>query len=146
RNMNGGDPAGATLATKTSVRYVIDVSGLVEAEALLQAFPKAADWNQSPRTICDVRRQSLTASQRSLEDFLSPETHGAPLARRSATREGGRSPFDLMQVHFALAQLHAYYGRMDRALDQYQLAYDTARAGVSAAAARMEEALGVALL
>ena len=51
-----------------------------------------------------------------------------------------------MQAHFALAQLHAYDGRMDRALDQYQQAYETARAGVPAAALRMEEALGVAYL
>ena len=50
-----------------------------------------------------------------------------------------------MQAHFALAQLHAYDGRMDRALDQYQHAYETARAGVPAATLRMEEALGVAL-
>src|SRR5712691_12330085 len=35
---------------------------------------------------------------------------------------------------------------MDRALDQYQQAYETARAGVPAAVLRMEEALGVAYL
>ncbi len=57
-----------------------------------------------------------------------------------------RTPFDLMQAHFGLAQLHAYHGRMDRALDQYNLAYETARAGVPAAAPRMLEALGVAHL
>ena len=51
-----------------------------------------------------------------------------------------------MQAHFALAQLHAYDGRMDRALVQYQHAYDTARGGVPAAILRMEEALGVAHL
>ena len=51
-----------------------------------------------------------------------------------------------MQAHFALAQLHAYHGQMDRALDQYQQAYEIARAGVPAATLRMEEALGVAYL
>ena len=40
------------------MKYVIDVSGLVEAEAILQAFPKPADWNQDPRAICQARRQS----------------------------------------------------------------------------------------
>jgi len=134
-NMNAAPPA--TLATQASVRYVIDVSGIVEAEAVLQAFPKSTGWNQDPRTICQVRRQSLASSQRSLEDFLSPEKQSA---------RPSRAPFDVMQAHFALAQLHAYHGRMDRALDQYQRAYETARAGVSAAALRMEEALGVAHL
>jgi tetratricopeptide (TPR) repeat protein len=136
-NMNAADPDVTTLVTQTSVKYVIDVSGLVEAEALLQTFPKPADWNQDPRTICRVRRESLTSSQRSLEEFLSPE--------KQAVR-ASRSPYDVMQAHFALAQLHAYHGRMDRALDQYRRAYDTARAGVPAAAPRMEEALGVAYL
>ena len=47
-NMNA---APASLATRANVKYVIDVSGLVEAEAILQAFPKAKDWNQSPDAI-----------------------------------------------------------------------------------------------
>lgn len=134
-NMNAAAPA--SLATQASVKYVIDVSGIVEAEAVLQAFPKSANWHQDPRTICQARRQSIDASRRSLEDFLSRE------------RSGGRAApprFDVMQAHYALAQLHAYDGRMDRALAEYQQAYDTARTGVPAAAARMMEALGVAYL
>lgn len=135
RNMNATHPA--TLATEASVKYVIDVSGLVEAEAVLQAFPKPAAWDQNPGAMCQARRQSLSSSQQSLEDFLSFENQGG---------RASRPPFDLMQAHFALAQLHAYHGRMDRALDQYQRAYETARAGVPAATLRMEEALGVAYL
>jgi tetratricopeptide (TPR) repeat protein len=134
RSMNA---AASTLATEASVKYVIDVSGLLEAEAVLQAFPKPPDWNQDPQTICQMRRQSLASSQASLEGSLSSGRQGA---------RASRSPFDLMQAHFALAQLHAYDGRMDRALEHYQHAYETARSGVSAAILRMEEALGVAHL
>jgi tetratricopeptide (TPR) repeat protein len=132
-NMN----AAASLATETKVKYVIDVSGLVEAEALLQAASKPPGWSQNPLAICQVRRQSLASSERSLEDFLSPENAGA---------RARRSPFDLMQAQYGLAQLHAYHGRMDRALERYRQAYETARADVPAAAMRMEEALGVAHL
>jgi tetratricopeptide (TPR) repeat protein len=136
RNMNA-DPTGPSLATEANVRYVIDVSGLVEAEAVLQAFPKPAGWDESPQTICQARRQSMESSERSLENFLSSEKEAARAVR---------PPFDVMQAHFALAQLHAYYGRMDRALDQYREAYETARTGVQAAELRMLEALGVAHL
>lgn len=132
-NMNASShtsPAG-----DQNVKYVIDVSGLVEAESVMQAFPKPAGWDQDPRVICQVRRESLASSERSLEDVLAP-----------GKQDARRAPFDLMQAHFALAQLHAYHGRMDRAVVQYQQAYDTARAGVPAAAQRMEEALGVAYL
>ena len=134
-NMNADSPA--SLAMRANVKYVTDVSGLVEAEAILQAFPKAKDWNQSPEAICQARRQSLASSERSLDDFLSSE--------KQAVRAAGPR-FDVMQAQFALAQLHSYYGRMDRAIDRYQQAYETARAAVPAAAARMEEALGVAYL
>jgi len=134
-SMNAATPA--TLATEASVKYVIDVSGIVEAEAVLAAFPKPVDWNQDPRAMCRARRESLASSQKSLEDFLSA---GQQRVRAS------RPAFDVMQAHFALGQLHAYYGRMDLALGQYRQAYETARAGVPAAALRMEEALGVAYL
>jgi tetratricopeptide (TPR) repeat protein len=160
RNMNASNPP--SLATEASVRYVIDVSGLVEAEAVLQAFPKPADWDQSPSAICQARRQSLAASERSLEAFLSPvrlkpdpagnDGRGAgaglasPKRENTSAREGGPSAFDVMQAHFSLAQLHAYAGRMDRALVQYERAYETARTGVPSAVPRMEEALGVAYL
>jgi tetratricopeptide (TPR) repeat protein len=134
RNMNATGLA--TLATQASVRYVIDVSGLIEAEAVLQAFPKPAGWSQDPPSICELRRQSLASAEQSLEDYLSPATE----------RASARAAFDVMQAQFALAQLHAYHGRMDRALDRYREAYETARADVPAAATRMEEALGVAYL
>jgi tetratricopeptide (TPR) repeat protein len=134
-NMNGVNPA--SLATAASVKYVIDVSGLVEAEAILQAFPKPAGWNQDPRAICQARRQSLASSQKSLEDYLS---------RQDPDGRASRSPFDVMQAHFALAQLHAYEGRMGPALVEYRQAYETARASVPAATERMIEALGVAYL
>jgi tetratricopeptide (TPR) repeat protein len=134
-SMNAATPA--TLATEASVKYVIDVSGIVEAETVMQAFPKPAGWNQDPRAICRARRDSLASSQKSLEDFLSPAQQHV---------RASRPPVDVMQAHFALAQLHAYHGRMDAALGEYRQAYETARAGVPAAASRMEEALGVAYL
>ena len=57
-NMNARQSPAHCSRQRRACKYVIDVSGLVEAEALLQAFPKPADWNQDPRTICQARRQS----------------------------------------------------------------------------------------
>ena len=80
-NMNA---APASLATQASVKYVIDVSGIVEAEAVLQAFPKSAGWNQEPGRICQARRQSVDSSRRSLEAFLSRERSGGGRSSSSA--------------------------------------------------------------
>lgn len=141
-----GDPAAASpagpvrnpaLAATGAVRYTLEVGGLLEAEAILQEFPKSADWNQDPGVICQTRRDSLAEAQRSAEDFTSPEQHAS---RASEFR------IDLMQAHFALGQLHAYHGRMDRALEQFQKAYQFAVSKVPAARLLLDEALGIAYL
>ena len=86
-NMNGTFPADIpTLATKASVKYVIDVSGLVEAEALLQAFPKPADWNQNLRAICQARRQSLAAGNRFDADCSRDDRSGGCVDGRTSSR------------------------------------------------------------
>ena len=124
------------LATGT-VKYVIDAGGLPEAEAVLRDFPKPANWNQDPRTICQARRDSLASARQMFEDFFSPEMQTARQAR---------SPFDLMQAHLGLAQLLAYTGNMAGAAPHYQEAYRLARASVPAAVLLLEETLGLAHL
>ena len=59
------NPVGAppALAATGSVKYVIDVGGLPEAEAVLRDFPKRVTWNQDPRTICQARRDSLASAR-----------------------------------------------------------------------------------
>ena len=75
----------ALLATG-SVKYVLDVSGLPEAEAVLREFPKPPNWDQDPATICKVRRDSMTAALDLFEDFFSPR-----MAAIRATQTGLRS-------------------------------------------------------
>jgi tetratricopeptide (TPR) repeat protein len=125
------------LAATGSVKYVLDVGGLSEAEAVLRDFPKAPDWNQDPRSICQARIDSLAAARQPFGDFFSP--------RMEAVRKT-RPPFEVMQAHLGLAQLLAYEGAMDRALPQYRDAYQIARASVPAAIATLEEMLGLAYL
>ena len=125
------------LAAAGSVKYVIDVAGFGVASAVLTQFDKPADWNQDPQNICRVRTESLAAAERALE------TDVASLA----TRPSSEVPrFEAMQLHFVLGQLHAYHGRMDRVIQQFEKAYQVALADVPESAAEMLEALGVAHL
>src|ERR1700678_1957521 len=124
-------------AATGTVKFSPDVSGLVEAEAALSQFSKPEDWNQSPRTICDMRKQSLAKATASVQAFLAP-------ANEKAIQ--GRDPFDVMQAHYALAQLYAYQAEMEPAVEQYQEAYRVALAEVPAGVPMMEEALGVIYL
>src|SRR5581483_7145920 len=125
------------LAATGAVKYVLDVDGLSEAETALIRFPKASDWNADPGNVCELRKQSLTYVTGLLSDVVSP-THRDDLARKPA--------IDVMQMHFALAQLYAYQGNMDSAVEQYQESYRIASSDVPSAIPQMEEALGIIYL
>jgi tetratricopeptide (TPR) repeat protein len=127
----------AAISAVGSVKYVPDVGGLPEAEAVLRDFPKAADWNETPRAICQARQDSLSTGQQVFDDFFSPA---------AANLRKGRPPFELMQAHLGLAQLLAYQGVMARAVENYEQAYQLALSGVPAAAPQVEEMLGIAYL
>jgi tetratricopeptide (TPR) repeat protein len=135
---NAADPARSFgMAATGTVRYVDDVGGLPEAEAVLLRFPKARDWNEEARNICELRKQSLTDAIARMKNLLA-----------NGSRPGAPSPnsFDTMETHFALAQLYAYRGSMDEAVEEYKASYQLALSSVSTAVPRMEEALGVIYL
>ncbi len=132
---NHSEPARlqALLATG-SIKLAPDVSGLSEAEGALLQFPKRQGWNEDPRTICELRTRSLTEATERLRKYLAPQNQ-ASLQRQPR--------LDVMQAHYALAQLYAYQGDMDLALEQYEAAYRIALSDIPPAVAPMEEALGI---
>src|SRR5262245_59319237 len=132
------NPAGIRgLVATGAVKYTLDVGGLPEAEAVLREFTKPPDWNQDPRTICDVRRRSMAEAQQIFEDFFLPRTE--------AFRKT-RPPFELMQAYLGRAQLHAYQGALDLAMEPYREAHRLASQVSPAAVLQMEETLGIAYL
>jgi tetratricopeptide (TPR) repeat protein len=126
-----------SLASSGTVRYVTDVDGLVEAEGVLLRFPKSTAWNQDPKNICHLREESLSDAIGRLKQTL---------ATRFPPNTEEDDPYDAMQTHFGLAQLYAYQGEMDPAIEQYQAAYRLALSSFPAAVSQMEEALGVCYL
>jgi tetratricopeptide (TPR) repeat protein len=125
------------MAATGAVKYVFDVDGLGEAEALLNRFPKDTGWNADPHTVCDLRKQSVANAIEKLKAMTSLDGPDAV---------SSRAPIDVMGFHFALAQLYAYQGNMDLAIEQYQASYQAALASVPPAIPQMEEALGVMYL
>jgi tetratricopeptide (TPR) repeat protein len=127
-------PLSQALLATGSVKYVIDVGGLPEAETVLREYTKPANWNQDPRTICQTRIDSLAVGRLPFEDFFSP--------RRDAIRNT-RTPFELMQAHLGLAQLLAYEGDLSHALPHFQEALQLATKGVPDARTTVEEMLAL---
>jgi tetratricopeptide (TPR) repeat protein len=117
-------------AASGAVQITLPVAGLNEADAVFLGFPKPAGWNANLHAICEARTQSIPSILQKLQQ--APET--AP----------DEASLDAMQGQYAWAQLHAYLGQMDKAIDRWQAAQRIADAGVPGAKAMMLETLGLA--
>jgi hypothetical protein len=120
-----------------AIVYPADVAGQVLADMLLQNFPKPANWGQDLHGICEVRTESLALGIARLEEVFDP----AGQARLAAM-----TPFDVIQRHYAVAQLFAYQGNMDKAIEHWEAAYKIAMANIPAGVPQLTEVLGVAYL
>jgi len=134
----GPSQAPGLLLTKTGeIVYPADVAGQVLADMLFQKFPKPANWGQDLHAICDVRRESLALGIAGLEEIFDPAGQ-AHLATMTS--------FDVIQTHYALAQLLAYQGNMDKAIEHWEAAYQIAMSHIPAGVPQLTEVLGVAYL
>jgi tetratricopeptide (TPR) repeat protein len=124
-------------AATGAIRYAPNIGGKGEADLAFRDFPKPEGWNQSLRALCQIRQQSLASVVDDVKKTLDPAnpdgvSHGRPL--------------DAIQMHYALANLYAYQGEMDNAVEQWQAAYQIASSQLPAAMPELEEALGIAYL
>lgn len=136
---NMGTPGGTQLQAMSStglLKYSVDVSGLNEAEAALARYTKPSGWDQDPLSICAMRRESLAQATQRVEQALNAPTPTQP----------GQPPIDVMQSHFALAQLYAYEGKMDPAIVEYEKTAKIVAAEIPQAVPQLDETLGVAYL
>ena len=126
-NQNGRQ--GAVAATG-SVRYLLDIDGLVEAFTNIKDIPKPEGWEQSPQGICDAHNDSYTSALNLLNQALP----------------GTSDPTRLMQAHYTLGQLYSYTGEMDKAVAQFEATGKIAAANRPQIGSVIEEALGIAYL
>ncbi|MGA8231418.1 MAG: FG-GAP-like repeat-containing protein [Candidatus Acidiferrales bacterium] len=132
------DPAGTlALAARGSVKQMVLVSGLPEAEEALRRFPKPEGWELDPHKTCDARKGSLAGAIEHMNKMLAPENQGALASR---------SPMDVLQMHYFLAGLYGYEGRMDESLPEFEKAYQVAQSSVPEEIPLMEETLGIMYL
>ncbi len=125
------------LAARGSVKQMLLVSGLPEAEEALRQYPKPDDWAMDPHKACDARKGSLAGAIAHMEKVLAPQNQAALKSR---------SPMDVLELHYFLAELYAYEGRMDAALLEFEQAYQLAQSAAPEQLAQMEETLGIMYL
>jgi len=124
-------------AATGAIRYAPNVGGKGEADLAFRNFPKPEGWSQDLQAMCQIRKQSLASVIDTVKEALDPAnpngvSHGRPL--------------DIIQMHYALANLCAYQGQMDQAIEEWQAAYQIAASQLAAAMPELEESLGIAYL
>ena len=133
-NMNSAPLPWATAAC--AVHPAILVSGFGEAVTIFKEFPKSEGWDRDLHQICAISRVAVPVTLDRLDEALDPKS---PRALSAA-------PLDLMQAHYASAELHAYEGEMAKAVAEWNIAKQVAKTSVPDAMPMMEETLGVAYL
>ena len=128
---------GGTDATNSvgSVKYVLAVDGLSEAELPLVHIAQQPGWNPVPQAVCSVRRTLVYRD--GLAKHLSPE---------NKAELDAMPPLDLLHEYYTLGELYAFEGSMDRAIAEYKQAMQVATSRVSEAETQLNEALGIAYL
>ena len=129
-----GNAAAVTQAMSAlgSVKWVFGVSGQSETNLLPQEMSREADWNPEPRFMCDLHQQSASGAIDALREMLGKS---AP--------SGGRS---VMNLHFTTAQVDAYQGDMQGAVDHFEKVYEFAKSNAPDLVLQAEEALGISYL
>ncbi|HXW56597.1 MAG TPA: FG-GAP-like repeat-containing protein [Candidatus Cybelea sp.] len=123
------------IAGAGAIQYPADVAGQVLADMLFQKYPKPAGWEQDLGEVCAIRKASLAGGVQALERLLA-----------DAAQMAKRTPFDVIQTRYGLAQLEAYQGNMDVAVREWETAYKIAASQVPRGLPQLTEVLGVAYL
>ena len=123
------------LSAAGGVKATISVDGLIEVQTALNGMRKPPDWNLDPQTICTTKSNAIDLVKQAFARDLTP----ASLRARSDL-----TPFDVVEAHVSLAQLHAYTGDMALSIAEYEKAYQLAVTSSPASLQDLDQALGAA--
>jgi tetratricopeptide (TPR) repeat protein len=120
-----------------AVKYTLSVSGRDEAESIFQALPRTEDLAQDLPAICKSRNDSLARVIGQLEQKLNP----AELQDAAS-----QTPSDRIKMNYTAAQLYAFRGQMEKAIQHWQTAFQIVQSSSPRLLLPMEETLGIAYL
>jgi tetratricopeptide (TPR) repeat protein len=130
----------SAVSASGSVVFLPEVSGLDEATAAMPQLGKADDWGQDLHGVCDTHIQSYSAVMDWATQLLEPAN------AKGVRRNANAKPLDLAQAYIAKAQLYAYQGNMDKAIEQFEAAQQVAPPGASGIAPYVDQLLGISYL
>ncbi len=125
------------LISSGEIRWGAPLSGQVEANAIMQDFPKPDGWNRDLREICKLRTESMAEAENGLQ---------AALNKKTMPPVGHDDALDQLNGYSALGQLLAYRGDMSQSVEDWKIAYKIASDELPALLPDIEESLGTAYL
>ncbi|MFI5071707.1 MAG: FG-GAP-like repeat-containing protein [Terriglobales bacterium] len=120
-----------------TIRYLPTIAGTSEADLAFRSFSKPDGWSQDLKAICEIRTKSYSTIVDQLEKNQ---------LRMNAEGLAQGTPLDTIETHYALANLYSYKGTMDKAVAQWETAYQIAKNELPGAMPELEEVLGIAYL
>jgi len=126
----------SSLVSGGDIWFGASVSGLTEADAVFQAFPKPDGWSDDLAVPCQIRKESLAHSKELLRDHLAPEQD---LGEKENIA-------NQIRAHSVLGQLYAYSGEMKKSIAEWKAAYQLAESEDPGSLLNLEESLGTAYL
>jgi tetratricopeptide (TPR) repeat protein len=126
----------SSLLASGAIRYGTPVSGLSEANAVFQQYPKPDGWNRNLQQICEVRKNSLSNAKEAMKAALAP----------NSTSDVHLSTLEQIQGHGLLGELYDYSGEMEQAVKEWKAAYELAKTVEPGFLPDIEEALGTSYL
>jgi tetratricopeptide (TPR) repeat protein len=132
-------PMGGTPATMStgSVKDVLSLSGLGEAELGFNTMPKPPGWDQDPVEICEIRKAATSEEETAIKKYLDELNSG---------KHPEASDLDKLSAYFALGEIASYQGQADIAVERYKAVREVVQEHIPQARAQMNEALGIAYL
>lgn len=125
------------LAATGSIRYPPNIGGKGEADLAFRNFSKPTGWSQDLQGLCKIRKDSLAAVTDQLSSTLTLAGEGGPAPG---------SALDRIETRYALANLYAYQGSMDKSTAEWETAYLIAKSELPGAMPELEQVLGIAYL
>jgi tetratricopeptide (TPR) repeat protein len=125
------------LAATGTIHYSPNVGGKGEADLAFRTMPKPENWSQDLQGLCKIRQQSLAMVIDDLNKQLAADNSGAAEAS---------NPLSIIETRFALANLYAYKGEMEKSVEQWETAYALATEKLPSAMSQLEEVLAIAYL
>jgi tetratricopeptide (TPR) repeat protein len=126
----------SSLVFTGDIQLGASVSGLNEADAVFQAYPKPDKWYDDLAEPCKIRKESLANSKEMLQNHLAP-------AQVLGEKENIANQ---IRAHSVLGQLYAFSGEMEKSIAEWKAAYQLAESDDPGSLLNLDETLGAAYL